>query len=203
MKHLAVVTVALCLMVTPATAAYIYVGDYDWNVSQPTIDIPVYISGGDTITAISLAFSVGDGGPLLSGSETISFTDIAPHAGVAPAGTIWAGKSIINDIGYDLPSPGAEVANMAIDGTSTVTANGMFAIITLQAPSEGLANRIGEHLLLDVNAGASSGVYNGVSTVDVSFGTGTLTLVPEPSTIVLSGIAALALLVYRGVRRRG
>lgn len=191
MKCTVAVLVALSLLTTPVLAAHVYVGNYDWNVSQSSIDIPVYISGDEMITAVSLAFSVGDGGPLLSGSETILIKDIAPHTGIA-VGTIWNAKSMINDLGYTLPFSGVEVANMAIDGTGSVVANGLVATVSLQSPDGGLAARLGQHLLLNVNAGESSGVYNGVSTVTTTFGNGTLTLVPEPASLTLAGLALLA-----------
>ncbi len=198
MKQLCVALIAFCFLVAPATAAHIYVvGNYDWNViSQPTIDIPVYISGGETMDAAGIALSVGDGGSMLGGTETIYFSGID-----FTTGTVWAGKPIVSTDMYP-GNAGVDMGNVYISTTATTTAYGKLMTFTLHAPTGGLAGRVGEQLLLDPYAGGASDVGLDGNTLNPTYGTGTLTLTPEPSTMALLVCGLLAYLCYAWRKRR-
>ena len=69
--------------------AVISVGDFTVVAGTPSIDIPVLISGGEDIRGTTLAFSVGDGGPVLGGSETVTIDAVDFIDLGGPLQTIW------------------------------------------------------------------------------------------------------------------
>lgn len=202
MKNLGIVVLLMALFtvltVMPATAAHISVGNFNWDVSQPTINIPVYISGGETMNAASVALSVGDGGPLLDGTESIYFSAID----FGPAGMVWEGDSISTTDDYP-GNAGLDMGEVYISARdSTTTANGKLMTFTLHAPAGGLGSRVGQSLVLNPFAAGAGDASNGGISLNPTYVNGTLTLTPEPSTLSLGGIAALALFAYRYAGRK-
>ena len=62
------------------------------HVGRPgeEIDIPIFISGPDGFLGVDLAFSVGDGGSVLGGIETIAITSVDAMTGP----TVFDGRTI-------------------------------------------------------------------------------------------------------------
>jgi len=195
MKRFAIALAVLCCW--PAIAKAVDIGfenpHYYWNViSQPTLPIVVRISGGESIDSAALGFSVGDGGAAMGGVETIPVNAID-----YTTATIWAGKALTTDENPALPSASSTVANVAIDGTYNVSANGNLMTVTLGQPAGGLSDRIGETLTLSPNAADTTAVYVDGSPVNVTWASGSLTLTPEPSGLVmLAAVAVLGLFWY-------
>ncbi|MCH7685495.1 MAG: cadherin repeat domain-containing protein [Planctomycetes bacterium] len=122
----------------------ISVGDFFVMEGTPFIDIPVMISGGENIANATVGFSVGDGGPILSGTETVTITAV-DHTN----GTVWGGQAItIIPPGPALPAASATIvgAVLATSGAN-VAANGLLMTFTLDLTTAS----VGEVLLLDPN----------------------------------------------------
>ncbi len=64
----------LCLMGRETEAGLISVGDFKAGTSS--FKIPVFFTGDEAIASVSLAFSIGDGGPVLGGTETVTITAV-------------------------------------------------------------------------------------------------------------------------------
>ena len=193
MKWLLVMLLAGCVAVAGAVlhAETITINNIS-AAAGGSVTVPVYISGGANVSAVTLAFSVGDGGSVLGGTETLTISSVDYLAG-----TIWSGHVV--NTGESPSSPpvqSAIIAGVNLVGSDTVAASGRLMTFTIDLSSA----TPGEVLTLDPDA-THSGLsvatdVNGVS-VPLSFASGNLTVVPEPSSLVLCGIAALGLVAFR------
>ena len=122
-------------------------------------------------------------------------------------GTIWAGQTLTGS-GPTEPLPVGAAVNVNVleswttSSHPTVTASGTLMTITLQATPGGLTSEIGEKLTLDPNLFDSTSLANGASYPALTFVTGQLTLVPEPSTGVMLLILGGVLFGWRCCRSR-
>ena len=93
------------------------------------VPVPVYISGGANVSAVALAFSVGDGGPVLGGTQTISIKSVDYLTG-----TIWSGQALAPVVEVPaLPAQSATVVEISL-GTpgANVAASGLLMTFMLR-----------------------------------------------------------------------
>jgi hypothetical protein len=180
--------------------AVVLVPDIEVDQSQREVDVPILLSGGDELQNLSIAFSIGDGGPLLGGIETIEIIGVRYQGE-----TIFDGFNLLTFEGVDLPARGATIANAVINQAATDTTAGAtdrFSTAMVFRLDLGTAE-LGERLSLNPNAGGLSQASNSRGEIiPLSFVTGTLsvTAVPEANSLYL--LAAVTIVSAFLVRRR-
>ena len=199
MKQIALLALlgVLCLTSAKTEAGVISVGNHVASVGG-SFDIPVLITGGENMASATVGFSVGDGGSVLAGTETVAITAV-DHV----TGTVWGGSPIvISPPAPGLPAASATVATAAAFPVLNVPATGLLMTFTLDLSTASP----GEVLSLDPNAGSQTFLADSTGApLSLSFTPGTLTLVaavvPEPATLTLFLATTLCLAGY-GFRRR-
>lgn len=174
-----------------STSAAVVVSAPSVSLPQGTssVIIPITISGGDPIDAITFDLRIGDGGPVAGGSDIVPITNFDNSFSIfesTPTGDISTTDP--------LPSSSAVLVNGVVigDGESIAASGELFRItIDTSGLVEGqqfLINFIGLGVALDGNIISSS----------ASSGQITVTAVPEP--IWIGGLTLTGLLMLR--RRR-
>ncbi len=170
----------------------------NWNIYQAadqTVVVSVYGDGSETALALNFYASVVNGP---GGSEALKFTELDFNdPGYMWNGsdyeTPWSGSDTNADGGAgNFPSPTWQ-GPITIPGTQASPAN--LVEVTFDASSAPLGT-------WDFSLGEATSWSDG-TTDDPTLLAGTITVIPEPSTFLLGGIAALALFAFnRGWRRR-
>lgn len=168
--------VLLCLTAVAQAVPLITVGNHilQPNMAGQTIDI--LVSGGDAVAGTNFRAQVGDGGPPLGG------VDVAPSmtGSIIAAGTIFAP----NNTGMaDLSIPPLYVELVTTTSAGTVAASGVVAKLTFD--TTGFA---GGSWVLSLNTLGGPTDF-GLLAADLQ--DGSITIVPEPSSVVL-GLFAVA-----------
>ena len=193
------------LSVTPRPISSLQIDIPDVTITEgtATATVDVLISGTDTLDAISLGFGVGDGGPVLAGTDIVPI--IGPTAAsFTGAGTIFAGQTLAVSNSPSLPASSATVTDIS-SLSGSVVGNGLLVSYLLDTSSLSA----GDMFTLDANIGASSGVPTTVTdaggTINhgVVFDSGTLSVVPvpEPASLPMLTLACL-LFIVRGRSQR-
>jgi hypothetical protein len=152
--------------------------------------IPITISGGDPIDAITFDLRIGDGGPVAGGTDIVPITVFDTSLSIfesTPTGDITTTDP--------LPSSSAVLVNGVVTGDGeSIAASGELFRITIDTSGlvEGqqfLINFIGLGVALDGNIISSS----------ASAGQITVTAIPEP--VWMSGLTLTGLLMLRRRRR--
>jgi hypothetical protein len=181
----------------------ITIDNIDVVQGSTNVQIPVYVSGLDSLNAVALAFGLGDGGPVLGGTETaqiISFSldqtiwDTNPTIGVVSTSALGtpASTPLLPSAATVLDLPGAS-------STSFVIPNGVLAYFNVDFSSKSLGSKI----QLNPNIAGFSDAFS-INAVRISTtfnsGTATITAVPEPSSISL--FAFILTMIGIPLRRR-
>lgn len=176
---------------TSLTSAAVVVSAPSVSLPQGTssVVIPITISGGDQIDAITFDLRIGDGGPVAGGSDVVPITAFNNSLSIfksTPTGDI----STVDT----LPSSSSLFINGTVtgDGESIAASGELFRITVntsgLVQGQQFAINFVGLGVALDGNIISSS----------ASPGQITITAVPEP--VFMSGLAMTSLLALR--RRR-
>jgi len=179
----------------PAGAATIDVGTHILAPNTPGQKLTIFVSGGDEVQGGEFYFQVADGGPEAGGSidgPDITVADIFGDASSGPL-TIFT----LNNTGE--AAPGSLVPQFWTSGTTTasgtVSANGTLGVVTVD--TTGFFSGSWELKVKDTLMGDSR--FPGVST---TVNNGRITIVPEPSTLLLLVMLAGFLLLGRPLHPR-
>ncbi len=193
-------TVFLMLTATTCYATLeISVGNHEARPGE-TVDIPVMISGPDAFQNFALAFGVGDNGPVVGGSETIAVSAVDFTTGPTVWSSFFPTPGLNTSFAPMLPSQSASIVNVSINQvTNTSTAvSDLLMTMTLDLSSVPIS-RVGETVSLNLNvnnlsaASNSDGVQFDFINGGLTFNDGLLTIVPEPSPVLLVGACGFLL----------
>lgn len=177
-----------------AAAAVISVGSASVPEGTTSVSVPVSIGGGEDISAISLAFAVGDGGPALGGS------DLVPITAVSIAGGIFAPAALQTNVTANpsLPSSSATIADIAIfaPGENAV-ADGLIATFTLDVSGLSAGESFVLHATTDAAPTTASNTSGPLTISAFEPGRLSITQVPEPASLAAAALAGGLLLRRR------
>ncbi len=174
-------------------AAIFTVGSASVPQGTGSVTIPISIRGGESITAASIAFGVGDGGPAFGETDIVPITAV-----VRPATSIFvdAGNPTLT-ANPELPSSSASIFNIGFTVQNfTTSAEGLIIDVTLNTA----ALLQGQSFVLQGNIGGVSTLNNGINAVAFSVEDGVLTILPVPEPASLGLLAGAAMFLIR--RRR-
>lgn len=186
----------LFLVACSTQAANVSIADITIAPGTASVDVPLLISSdpAEMVGAMNISFAAGQPADAIAILNTGDEFD----------GTIWQGYTFPPISVAGTPSvhnafSGAALINFGGGGTPEVEANG--TIITYQLDTSGLAAGVYE---LNPNfANLTEARDASLADLTLAFSGGTLTVIPEPSTVVLTAIfGVLGLGVYIK-RRRG
>jgi hypothetical protein len=174
-------------------AAMIIAGDWRVSPDITMFEIPIMITGGDSVTDMIFRVQVADGGADVGGS-----IDGPEITGIHFNGSIWGNAPG----GFTNFSGGTakqllrhNVSVGASDQDPSVQAAGILATVIINP----FGFQIGQTFTLNV-----SGTFNGDTQlknqeqdVAVTFDNGTIEIVPEPASLTVLGVAGLFLLMPR------
>jgi hypothetical protein len=199
MKKVIGFLVVMLLTAGPAMAAEIVVGNYDLLPNTPGQEIEIYVTAAPTdplIGAANFNVQIADGGPEAGGA--IDGPTITAVSLVRP-GTIFG--DIIND-GHS--GSGSVVPQVYVEQTATgsgqgpIAADGQLAVVTID--TTGFTSGVFDFMLGDTLNGDTDlrDDTPGVNPIPLTITNGTITIIPEPSTIVmLLGLLAAAAVYMR------
>jgi hypothetical protein len=192
---------ALCCAQT-AWAASIVVGNHNLLPNTPGQEIGIFITGGDPIQALNFRVLLGDGGPVLGGDDD----------GPSISGSIY-GPGMIFEHNHSafsnqsIPPFFVDLQTLVI-GQTSLAAEGLLGSVivnttgkysgswTLTMSEEGGFANTGLQ-------GAGTTLAFGSDVIEVDILDGSITIVPEPSSLVLLGFFGIGLASYaRRVRKR-
>ena len=199
----AVAMMAILLFAAAAPAAVVAIGDHSATEGTASFDVPVLITGGESLKDMAGVIFVGGGGTLVGNPE-------APHiTAVSYVGSIWTQASapggFTGSITYgNTGGDTGEFANPNINLNSaeeSVLANGTLLSFTLNltgfTAGQSYSLSMGDAALQETEfVLAPSGTHT------PTFDDGSITIVPEPSSFLLGSLAILALSGCRRLGRR-
>ncbi len=226
--RLLVASLAIIYVCGPTTfAATITIGDpINHTISllpnTPNQTVPIMISGTDTnVVGLDFFVIVGDGGPQLAqwsiglpaGTSAPDFANLPGDVNITGTGTIFAG---VNTGAFDLfagngpPGPyygslpqAAAYETNTLNPSTHVTDNGVLAYLTFD--TTGFTSGTWPLALNDTALGGSDYTDLVLSDSSIIVPTvlgGQITIVPEPSTVLLGGLAMGFAALYLGRRRQ-
>jgi len=192
----------VCLLISPlsATAAIIIdVGDHLLQPNMPDQTFQILVSGGDLVQGLNFYIQVADGGPEAGGSidgPVIQELDIL-------TGTIFDGNNT-GAIDFDGGPPPYPDVVPQWEGHSTTTLSGSVAatglLATVTIDTTGFGGGTWDLIMQNTGDGTYTTDFAGIS-ADIT--DGSITVIPEPSTFVMStGLIAMGLVGYGRRRRR-
>lgn len=181
---------ALCALLAQTASAtpVLSFGATDLLPDTPNQMVQVFVSGGDAVTGVNFNFQVNDGGVDVGGSDPI-----IPIVSVdLVTGTIFASNHIAQ---YGDTFIGGIGISIIETNSGTVAADGLLATVILDT-----TGIYGGSFNLTTNTlnGPISFTTTGPDTVPNNIA-GTINVVPEPASMILIGLGAVAVL---GRRRR-
>lgn len=194
-KVIAVVASVCLALSTSAQAATITILNTQ-VVPGGLVDIPILISGGETIQGAQINFKVEDPDND-AGVITINNAFI---------GSIWAGTASAMVLGEAVPTGDDDIIYNIMDLSNTAIANGVLATIRLD-----LTNAIlGGEVTLNPEFNSTppddtfllGAVAGGAQRIEPTVVSGVLTLVPEPTSLLLLLAGACGMGALRGRRAR-
>jgi hypothetical protein len=209
MKHIYASLIILLLTASLTQAASIDVGNHQLLPNTPNQKIALYVTGGDAIAAADLLIQIGDGGP-----ERVNFPPLTAGTD-APGVPLPIGLPNANlenptfgpDTGIFASTPnggqfdglGGSIPQLIglsiLTDTGTVAANGLLA--TLMIDTTGFTSGTWDLMLKDTLAGNTVFWSESANQVPLTIVNGSLTIVPEPTAIVLVLTASLGLFALR------
>ena len=211
-----------CLAGSAQATVTLSVGDFFVPQGTASTSIPFYVTGGDLLDGMNLVVEISQGG-IFPASGSPFFTSID-----SSTGTIWAGNQDLQGVTFSTRTGNTTITNVpaAIGGpatwtpasghpvktkdgflvlSGTVAANGLIGTVTVSTVgvSIGVYDLKITPTFVTTNGGGSAGtVFDGTSTILTSLTNGTITVVPEPSTLALAafGLVGLAAWVWRRKR---
>lgn len=195
----------LCLSAVAQADPTVVVGNFNLqpNLAGQTIQLTVSGIAPNTVNGITLAAEIADGGPSFGGTLGPVFTGIDFDAGPS----IWVAP---NSAGHNPPNIFFDSGGQVVNGDFLTTAGfvlvngGIF--VTLTIDTTGFNG--GVFPLQLIGNGVSDGIANTTGPTDFtgqnfvsSIVDGTITIVPEPSSVVL-GLFAMVGLGAVAIRRR-
>jgi hypothetical protein len=194
---LAVCAMSLLFVGTRASATpVVNVGTYGLQPNQAGQTIQIFVSGGDLVPGVDFTAQVADSGPVSEGGlGTIDGPNITGLDLLA--GTIFAGGT---QFGAGSPAP-QWWSRTAITNGPAVPANGLLATITIS--TIGFNSGSWDLKLRDAQFNSSTdwegnGIVNGTGE---GITNGTIYIVPEPGTAMLSMLVPAAALLRRQKRK--
>lgn len=197
-------TLGLFAMAAVTQAANVSVNDVTIAPGTPTVQVPVLISpesDGELISGMNLSFAAGEAADAIDILETGNEFD----------GTIWDNHPGGFIAAFaDAPGPFTHNALAAISllgADLDTTPDGLLATFTLDtaALAEGTYDLNANFVSPESGVGSSAFLVDGagLQPINLNFDSGVLTVIPEPSTVVLTAIfGCLGLGVFMK-RRRG
>ena len=200
---------ALCLLwpVSAHATPTINIGTYDLPNGQNTMQIPIYVTGGDAVQGVDLVVFTGDGGSAVGGTVNaphITALNIIPSGGIFNGNNTGQDNSTIDPQFWEATTAVASGPPFpALTGTFTNPATntggwGLLAMVTIDATGfapgsysisvSGTLGTVGP-VVTQFSTGADTQV-NAVST------NGTI-VVPEPASLGLFGLGIPAFLLRR------
>ncbi|MEM7806665.1 MAG: hypothetical protein AAF561_00970 [Planctomycetota bacterium] len=184
---------ALLLPVVAEAAVMVDVPDVVLIADTPNQEVPLFVTGGDTVQGLVLFVSIGDGGPervdlgLIPGTDAPAITDVDLEMGtIYDDGVFFA----------DLPSiPQFANATAIVTDDSTFVADGQIA--TLIVDTTGFDSGTFDLRLTNIFPDAPDGPFDSVfeaggNEVEIIADVGSITvIVPEPTASLLAcGVGA-------------
>jgi hypothetical protein len=209
MKYLYASLILLIGAISTQAASSINVGSHSLLPNTAGQKIAIYVTGGDAIAAADLLIQIGDGGP-----ERVNFPPLT--AGIdAPGVQSPVGFPNVNlqnptygtDTGIfsTVPNGGQSdglggsipqlIGLSILTDSGTVAANGLLA--TLMIDTTGFTSGTWDLMLKDTLAGNTQFLNESANQVPLTIVNGSLTIVPEPTAIVLFATASLSLFALR------
>ena len=195
----AVAMMAIHLFAAAVPAAEVAIGDHSIAEGTASFDVPVLITGGESLKDMAGVILVGGGGTLVG-------NPVAPEVtAVSYVGSIWTQASAPGGFTDSLSyGDTGEVANPNINlngAGESVLANGTLLSFTLNltgfTAGQSYSLSMGDAALQETQFVLASSV-----TYTPTFDDGSITIVPEPSSFLLGSLAILALSGCRRLGRR-
>lgn len=198
-KNCIITLAAVLVVASVASAAAIDVGSHNLLANTAGQKIYISITGGEALIGMNFNAQVGDGGPELADYGYPAGTDGPAITGVNfdIAGGMFNGTGSQDDLG-SLPQLQMWMYNVT---AGSAAANGLLVELTLD--TTGFYSGSWDLMLGDVFGGQASteGVIAGGNTLPIDITNGSITIVPEPATLVLLSVAG-GLAAVRRARRK-
>lgn len=189
-----VLLVAVCAVQTAGQS--IVVGDFDLNPNQAGQTVQVFVSGGELIEGANLNVQIGDGvsnvGPTIESVDLVTNTIFADPNNEGQFDVVtdpqFINATVNTPFDFDLLLP------------TLVPANGLLATLTVS--TEGVTSGTFALKLADtLNGDSDLGIDENFDTILPAITNGTITVIPEPTTALLTGLGGLMMLRRRQMKR--
>ncbi|TWU41278.1 hypothetical protein Q31b_27170 [Novipirellula aureliae] len=201
--------IALAVLVVPAHAAVLNVGDVNITEGTTSVDMIVYGSGGDQVTSFATFIAVGDDpAAAFAGNVNAFITNVDNSQGIfgqSPAFDPFLGDGGGLAAGPTAGLVGADWTLFATNANS-VTLNGS-ELFRFTVDTSGLMAGDSLNVTLDTESLTGQnpifGLFGGGSSLATGDFTGTISVAPVPSPTSLAGLASLGLVgCGAAIRRR-
>lgn len=188
MRKITLAAVAILAATSMASAAVLTVSSAAGAPNSGNLTVTVSVAGGEQADVLNLLLVIGNGGPTYGGTDQVGTPAFAGGAIANPgiAASSNAGNQYFQDVGN---GPEKWLAgNVIVNPTAMYTLNGNVA--TFQISTAGAVAGV-YPIFFDTTGNTS--ITSAGTPVAVEFANGTITITPEPATMILLGLGGLFL----------